>query len=329
MSTRRVLVIGSNGLLGQKVAEILVRGSAYSITLSSLENKPLRPLGTTEYIQANITVKKEVKQLLGACEPDIIVNCAAMTNVDACENERELAWKINVEGVENIIEAARRGNQKVVHVSTDYIFDGKLGPYTEEDRPNPINYYGKTKLASENALRASGLDFFITRTMVLYGHAPGAKQNFSLWLIQSLERKSPIRVVDDQLGNPTLADDLAYGIVRGIELERSGIYNIAGRDIISRYDFALRLAQIFNFDPGLISPIKTSQLRQPAARPLKSGLITLKAEVELGFKPSTTDQGLVVLKNQLSRTSKRLADSGPVPGSASARQTSGGRQSKR
>ncbi len=329
MSVRRVLVMGSNGLLGQKVAEILVRGSAYTITLASLENKPIRPLLSAEYVQVNITSKKEVKQLVASCEPDVIVNCAAMTNVDACEHERELAWKINVEGVENLIEAARPNNRKIVHVSTDYVFDGKLGPYSEDDRPEPVNYYGKTKLASENALRASGLEFFLARTMILFGYAPGVKQNFALWLIQNLEKKSAVRVVDDQLGNPTLADDLAYGIVRGIELGRTGFYHIAGRDIVSRYDFAVRLARVFGFDPGLITPIKTSQLRQPAARPLKSGLITLKAEVELGIKPSTVEEGLAVLKNQISRTAKRIGDSAPVPGQPSGRMPPGGRQGKR
>jgi dTDP-4-dehydrorhamnose reductase len=133
----------------------------------------------------------------------------------------------------------------------------------------------------------------------------------------------PVRIVDDQYGNPTLADDLAYAIVRAVELGRTGIYNIAGRDILSRYAFALRLADVFGFDPGLVTPIKTSQLRQPAPRPLKSGLITLKAEVELGVKPSTAEEGLRVLKSQLFRTSKKVPDSAPIHG------TSPGRSGKR
>ncbi len=315
MSARRILLIGSNGLLGQKVAELIVRGSATTLTLASLEDQPVRPLLSADYVRLNITSKKEVKQLVSSCAPEVIINCAAMTNVDACENERELAWKVNVEGLENIIEAARKESAKIIHVSSDYIFDGKSGPYTEEDRPNPLSYYGKTKLAGENALRASGLDFFIARTMVLYGYAAGVKPNFALWLVNNLERRQTVRIVDDQFGNPTLADDLAFGLVRAIELERSGMYNIAGRDIVSRFEFAVRLAHVFDLDPSLVTPIKTSQLRQPAPRPLKSGLVTLKAEVELGVRPSTVEQGLAILKNQLSRSAKRLGDSAPVPGS--------------
>jgi len=314
MSSRRVLVFGANGLLGQKVADLLVRGTPASVTLSSFESAPVRPMEPAEYVQADITSKKDVKQAVAHAEPDVIINCAAITNVDACETERETAWKVNVGGVEHIIEAARRTGATIVHVSSDYIFDGKNGPYTEDDRPEPLSYYGKTKLAGENSLRASGMNYLIARTMILYGFAAGVKQNFALWLIQSLEKQTPVRIVDDQLGNPTLADDLAYGLLRGVELGRTGVYNIAGRDIVSRYEFAVRIARAFSLDASLISPVKTAQLRQPAHRPLKSGLITLKAEVELGIHPSTIEQGLAVLKNQISRGKRRAADSGPVPG---------------
>jgi dTDP-4-dehydrorhamnose reductase len=314
MNNRRMLVFGSNGLLGQKVAELLVRGTPASVTLTSFENTAVRPMEPAEYIQADITSKKDVKQVVAHSEPDVIINCAAITNVDACETERETAWKVNVGGVEHIIEAARRTGALIVHVSSDYIFDGKAGPYTEDDRPEPLSYYGKTKLAGENSLRASGLNYLIARSMILYGFAPGVRQNFALWLIQSLEKQTPVRIVEDQFGNPTLADDLAYGLLRGVELGKTGIYNIAGRDIVSRHEFALRVARAFNLDPSLISPIKTASLRQPALRPLKSGLITLKAEVELGIRPSTIEEGLAVLKNQISRGKRRVADSGPVPG---------------
>ncbi|MEK9138210.1 MAG: sugar nucleotide-binding protein, partial [Bacteroidota bacterium] len=243
MSTKRVLVVGSNGLLGQRMAEFLIRGSAHKVTVSSIEPKPVRPLNSAAYIQLDITSKKDVKRIVHAAEPDVIVNCAAMTNVDSCENERELAWKLNVEGVEHLIEASRKTNSTIYHVSTDYVFDGKAGPYDEQARPEPLSYYGKTKLASENALHISGLDYFIARTMVLYGTGIAVKPNFALWLIQNLEQKLPVKVVDDQFGNPTLVDDLAQGILSAIELERLGTYHLAGRDVVSRYEFAVRLVK--------------------------------------------------------------------------------------
>jgi len=316
VNVKRALVVGSNGLLGQKVTEFLVRGSAHKVTMCSVEPVPVVHLNSAHYVQVDITSKKDVKKVVHAVEPDVIINCAAMTNVDACEKEREFAWKINTEGVEHLIEAARKNNSKIFHISTDYIFDGKSGPYDETARPEPLSYYGKTKLASENALLLSGLDYFIARTMVLYGTGINVKSNFAIWLIENLEKNLPVKIVDDQFGNPTLVDDLAQGLVNAIELGKSGIYHFAGRDIISRYDFALRLAHVFSFEPSLIIPIKTAQLNQPAPRPMKSGLITLKAEVELGYRPSTTEQGLLILKSQLSRLPKKMPDSAPLPSSS-------------
>jgi dTDP-4-dehydrorhamnose reductase len=155
--------------------------------------------------------------------------------------------------------------------------------------------------------------------MVLYGFAPAVKANFVLWLLQSLEEGTRVRVVDDQMGNPTFVDDLAYGLLRTVELGRTGVYHLAGREIVSRYAFALHVARAFGHDAGLISPIKTASLRQPAPRPLNSGLVTLKAEVELGYKPLSIDESLAVLRNQLSRNARRIGDSHPVPGQPAAR----------
>jgi dTDP-4-dehydrorhamnose reductase len=312
MSVHKVLVVGSNGLLGQKITELLLRGSMYEVTVTSVEPAPLRPLPSAEYRTLDITSRKDVRSVVSELTPDVIINTAAMTNVDACEHERELAWKINVEGVEHLIDAARKTGSRIMHVSTDYVFDGTAGPYSENDRPEPLNYYGKTKLASENVLRTSDVPFMIARTIVLYGFAPGARPNFALWLIDSLEKGVPVRVVDDQTGNPTLVDDLAYGIMAGIDLGRTGFYHIAGRDIVSRYEFARQLARVFGLNEALITPVKTASLSQPAARPLQSGLITLKAEIELGIRPATVEEGLRILKNQLQRSGRRREDSPPV-----------------
>jgi dTDP-4-dehydrorhamnose reductase len=315
VNEKRILVVGCNGLLGQKVTEFLIRGSAHKVVTCSVEPAAVMPLQSASYEQVDITSKKDVKRMIHTVEPDVIVNCAAFTNVDACETEKELAWKINVEGVEHLIEAARRNNSRIVHISTDYIFDGKSGPYDELARPEPVSYYGKSKLAAENALLTSGMEYFIARTIVLYGTGVKVKSNFALWLVENLTKNSAVRIVDDQFGNPTLVDDLAQGILNAIELGRTGIYNLAGRDIVSRYDFALELARIFGHDARLILPIKSAQLKQAAPRPMQSGLITLKAEVELGYRPSTVEQGLQVLLSQLSRSSRKLPDSGPMPSS--------------
>jgi dTDP-4-dehydrorhamnose reductase len=296
---QRVLVVGSNGLLGQKMAEHLLRGTAYHITLASVEEQPVRVLESAPYLKLDITSHKDVRDIVAQVRPDVIINCAAMINVDACETDRETAWNVNVKGVEYLAEAAKKHHAEIVHISTDYVFDGKNGPYAEDDKPEPLSYYGKSKLASENVLRSAGIPYVIARTMVLYGYAPAVKANFALWLVQSLHAKQTVRIVDDQIGNPTFVDDLAYGLLRAVELGKTGIFHIAGRDITSRHEFALRLARVFGLDESLIVPIKTASLKQPAPRPLKSGLITLKAEVELGYKPSSIEHGLEVLKTQI------------------------------
>lgn len=295
---KRILITGSNGLLGQKVVEILSR-SNYPLLLVSLEPESVFDEDIFPYRQLDLTHKQEVRRVLDEFEPDIIVNTAAVTDVDLCEKERALAWRVNVGSVENLAHAANLVGAKIIHLSTDYVFDGEKGPYGESDRPNPISYYGRTKFASENVLRIAGTPSAIIRTMVLYGIGKKVKSNFALWLYHNLKENKQIRVVDDQIGNPTLVDDLAFGILKIIELERTGLYHIAGADLVSRYDFALSLCKIFGFNKKLITPVKSSQFKQPAPRPLKSGLITIKAEVELGLKMSGVERGLTILKNQL------------------------------
>jgi len=265
----------------------------------SLEEHSVFDPAILPYRSIDLTRRQEVRKVVDEFEPDVIVHTAAVTDVDLCEKERGLAWQVNVGAVENLSYAAKLTGAKIIHLSTDYVFDGKSGPYNELDRPNPISYYGRTKLASENLLLTSGVQNAIIRTMVLYGLGLNVKSNFALWLYNNLKDGKPIRVVDDQIGNPTLADDLAYAILKIIELERTGVYHIAGSDMISRYDFALALARVFNFNKKLITPVKSSTFIQPAPRPLKSGLIILKAQTELDVKMSGVEHGLTVLKNQL------------------------------
>lgn len=296
---KRVLITGSNGLLGQKLIQLFSNSPNYMLLLTSRQPASVFADEELQYRQLDTTRRKDVESAVEEFEPDVIVNAAAMTNVDACETDREQAWRSNVTGVENLLHAAKLSGARLVHISTDYVFDGKNGPYAESDRPNPISYYGRTKLASENLIHTSGVPATVVRTMVLYGVGRKVKTNFALWLFTSLQVDKPVRVVDDQIGNPTIAEDLAYGILKVIELERHGIYHIAGPDLVSRYDFALALARVFGFNKKLITPVKTSSMKQPAQRPLKSGLVTLKAQTDLDIKLCGVEQGVTIFKNQV------------------------------
>jgi dTDP-4-dehydrorhamnose reductase len=295
---KKIFITGANGLLGQTIVSLFTRESSFELIQSSIEEKPFIDYGH-KYVQLDVVNKEDVKKVIGFYDPDVIINCAAFTDVDKCETERELCWKLNVDAVKNLIIAARQNEAKLIHYSTDYVFDGRSGPYTEDATPNPISFYGRSKLASENALVLSGIDYAVIRTMVLYGIGNNVKPNFALWLISKLKNNEAVNIVDDQVGNATMIDDLAWGTLKIVEKGCTGIYNIAGSDILSRYDFALKVCEVFNLNKSLVSPIKTATLKQPAPRPLKSGLIVLKAESELGFTPMDTEEGLRLLKVQL------------------------------
>jgi dTDP-4-dehydrorhamnose reductase len=296
---KRVLIVGSNGLLGQKVTDLFSRSKNYEILNTSVEDKPFLKMNKFLYRHLDITHRNSAMKLVDDFLPEVIINTAAITNVDLCETEGALAWKVNVVGVENLVHAARMVGAKIIHFSTDYVFDGKSGPYAENDRVNPMSYYGRTKLASENVLRTSEIPHTIIRTMILYGIGKLIKDNFALWLVNNLKENKQVRVVDDQIGNPTLVDDLAFAVLKVVEFDKNGLYHIAGNDLVSRYDFAIALAKKFKFDKNLIIPIKTAILKQPAPRPMKSGFIILKAETELSIKMSGVEQGLTIFQNQL------------------------------
>ena len=294
---RRVLIIGSNGMLGQRLAEFYKSNNEVELMCTSVEGESLIP--DVNYTQLDITQKNKVKELILDFFPDIVINTAAFTNVDKSETEKETAWKINVNGVENIALYAWTVDAHLIHISTDYIFDGKNGPYSEEDKPLPIGYYGRTKLAGENSIRTSGVRFSIVRTNILYGPSKYGRPDFVKWVINSLRANESIRIVTDQIGNPTYVDDIVAAINKLIEFKKEGIYNIGGIEMLSRFDFTLRIAEYFSLNKKLIFPILTKELNQIAHRPLKAGLITLKAETELGYKPHSIETTFELMKKEL------------------------------
>jgi dTDP-4-dehydrorhamnose reductase len=296
MIKTRILIIGSNGMLGQRLTDFFSASSNVELLCTSQEEESFNK--NVEYKSLDITNKQKVKEIILDFFPDFVINAAAFTNVDKAESERELTWKVNVNGVENIALYSWTIDAHLIHISTDYIFDGKNGPYSEKDKPSPINYYGRSKLASENSIRTSGVRFTILRSNVLYGPAKFGRPDYVKWVIGSLSLHKEIRIVKDQFNNPTFIDDISQAINKIVEYKKEGIFNIAGPEILSRLEFTNRIADHFLLDKDLIKPIVTEELKQPATRPLKSGLITLKAETELGYKPtSITDSFAIIEKN--------------------------------
>ncbi|MFT5142898.1 MAG: dTDP-4-dehydrorhamnose reductase [Rhodothermales bacterium] len=292
---------GANGLLGQSLIERLSRFPEYDILATARQSEPAARSGSGGYQSLDITRPTDVRRVFEDFTPDAVINCAAMTQVDACESDKDTCWQVNVVGVENLARNCLALGSHLVQVSTDFIFDGKAGPYKENARPKPLSFYGKSKLAGENAARAAGLEqWSIVRTVLVYGDGhPGTRSDFVRWVIGELSAGRRIRVVSDQTRTPTFVPDLANGIERLVRFGKRGTYNISGREHISILDFAHRIATAFDLDESLIDPVTTADLNSAADRPLKSGFIILKAESELGYHPTPIDESLARLRATL------------------------------
>lgn len=294
----RILVTGANGLLGQKLVELISTKNDYLI--ATAKSKLVIDLPRGEYHSLDITNRNEVERVLQNSKPDVIINTAAMTQVDQCETEQEKCWLNNVTAVENLVSACEQTKTHFIQVSTDFIFDGTYGPLDETAKPNPISFYGKSKLAAEETVQKSSADWAILRTVLVYGITKDmSRSNIVLWVKKSLEEGKTISVVNDQWRTPTLAEDLAMGCYLAATKKAKGIYNISGDEMMTPYEIAIKTADFFGMDKSLIKQTDSTQFKQPAARPPKTGFIIDKAKKELGYQPHSFVEGLEVLKSQL------------------------------
>lgn len=297
MSKKTIFITGSTGKVAESTYKVLSKEGNYDFVLHSSSDVEIETLNLKDkVIRFDIKDKLILKDILNTIKPDVIINPVALTNVDLCEDDRKLAWELNVNLVENLEKYVKINDIKLISFSTDYIFDGKKGPYLENDLPNPISYYGKSKLAAENVLKSSTCNNAIIRTNVVYGNSSYGKEDFIKWLIKKLSDEEKINVITGQYCNPTFVDDIAYSIFKIIEKDLKGIYNIAGKDYYNRYEIALKVAKVFAYDPSLITPIDSKMLFQKAKRPEYGGLVTLKAETEFGFNFTSLENGLNSIK---------------------------------
>jgi len=300
----KILVTGSNGLLGQKILAQGVNDPDLEILACSKGPDRVDSISGYSYFELDICDRQAVIDLIITQRPDVVINTAAMTNVDACESDKELCWQVNVDAVGNMIEACRQVSAQFIHLSTDFVFNGEAGPYVETDEPDPLSHYGRSKHASEELLINSGLDnWAIARTIIVFGIAENmSRTNVVLWAKGALEKGEPIRVVDDQFRSPTLAEDLAAGCLLIAKRKANGIFHLSGQDTMSILELVKRVAEHFKLDASIVEPIKTASLGQPAARPPITGFILDKSKMELGYAPHSFEEGLVILAEQLDRT---------------------------
>ena len=295
----KILITGTNGLLGQKLVEHYQNDPAVEV-IATGKGKNRNSPGNYHYAPMDITSENQVNAIIGRTVPDVIINTAAMTNVDQCETEKEACWKLNVTAVENLVNACATNSSFLIHLSTDFVFDGKNGPYKEEDLPNPLSYYAESKLSAEKILEASDIKWAVVRTVLVYGIAQDmSRSNIILWVKQNLEKGRPIKVVNDQWRTPTLAEDLARGCALIAEKKATGIFHISGKDMLTPYEMAIKTALFFKLNSSLIEEVDGSVFTQPARRPVKTGFKLDKSRDVLGYEPVTFTEGLNILKTQI------------------------------
>jgi len=294
-------VIGSTGLVGSRLASM---AAGYDFETYLTHNTQKSPFPNSS--QLEITDRDATLRLVREVQPKVIVNAAALTNVDYCETHKEEAESVNVGGARNLAEAAEKNNARLLHISTDSVFDGTYGHYTELDTPNPLNHYSTTKLASERVVSQLS-NYAIARPSVIYGwHSRPANtsssstkaMNFAMFVLDKLRRNEAVRAVRDQYSCPTFADDIAEALLRLAKSRENGMFHTAGRSCLSRYEFAIKLSQAFGYPTSLVQPVFSSEFHQIAQRPKNCCLRIDKAEKILGMRFLTAEEGINKMKKQ-------------------------------
>jgi dTDP-4-dehydrorhamnose reductase len=296
----KILITGSNGLLGQKLLHKLKKDSSVQLIATSKgENRVSNKEGYT-YFNLDITDNDAVAQLIASERPEVVINTAAMTNVDLCEDEKKACNALNVYAVKYLADACAIIDAHLIQISTDFIFDGEDGPYTEDDTPNPLSYYGLSKLKSEQLLQAHSVKWTVLRTIIVFGVGEKlSKGNIVLWAKGALEKGDSLNIIDDQFRAPTLAEDLADICILAAKKKAVGIFNASGKDIMSIYEIVERIAKHYGNSTENLNKISTATLKQKAGRPPKTGFILDKSINELGYLPHSFEECLTIIDQQL------------------------------
>jgi dTDP-4-dehydrorhamnose reductase len=297
----KILLTGSNGLLGQKLVALLRQQPGVAVVATARGANRLADIySDVRFVSLDVTDAAQVRQVLAEEQPMHLIHTAAMTQVDECELNQAACWTQNVTAVEYLASTCADLGIHLIHLSTDFIFNGLVGPLAEDAEPDPISHYGASKLAAERIVQATpGLRWAIARTVLVYGTVHGGgRSNIVLWVRDSLRKGQQIKVVADQWRTPTLAEDLALGCWLLAQHNAQGIYHISGRELLTPYQMAQQVVAFFGLDAALLEQVDASTFTQPAKRPPRTGFIIEKAERELGYSPRTFTEGIALLAQQ-------------------------------
>lgn len=290
----RIVFTGITGLLGGYFLKNRdLNYEIIGITKTNLQKNK-------DFVSLDITNKTNLINFIKERKPDIVIHAASIGNVDYCENHQGEAYKVNVEGTRNVIEASKEVNARLIFMSSNAVYDGINYPFGEKSKENPIDVYGRTKVEGENLLRESNLNYTILRLMTMYGWPqPEGRANPVTWVIDKLRKGESINVVNDIYNNHLWAGQAADVVWKIIKNNADmSTYNVAGKDCISRFELALKVAKVFDFNSSLISPVDSSFFQNIVARPKNTCFNTAKIESELSIKPLTVDEGLELMKEE-------------------------------
>ncbi|MDD5531066.1 MAG: SDR family oxidoreductase [bacterium] len=290
-----VLITGVTGLLGRALSETAPdKYNTYNIFLNEQNKK----FSKSKYnVCMDVRKPEQINNVFKLSYPDWIIHTAGITNVDSVEKNPKNSYEINVKGTKNILEECKKYNTKIIYLSSNAVFDGKNPPYKEEDEVNPVNQYGMQKVECENIIKKSKSDYVIIRPILMYGWNESFERlNPVTWQIQRLMQSEQIRMVDDIYTQPLYSVACAEAIWKIIELNQSGTFHIAGKDVVTRYDFALKIAEIFGLNKSLIVPVKSAFFKSIAPRPENTSYVTKKIQRELKITPVGIEEGLTSMK---------------------------------
>jgi len=271
----RISVTGANGLVGSRLCRLLVvQGHA----VTAVARGERRTVGDYAYVSCDLADSEGVARALAEARPEVVVHTASMTEVDACERNPDAAWAANTLAAAHVARHARAAGAHLIHVSTDYVFDGQDGPYDEDARPNPSGVYARTKWLGEEAVQLLAGSWAIARTAVVYGYPPSQRPNFGSWLLGTLREGKTARLFVDQYVSPSLALNVA-------ERRLSGVWNVAGAEVVNRIQFGEALTDVFGLDRRLLVPTTLAEAGMASPRPPRSGLRVDKALAALKARP--------------------------------------------
>jgi len=289
----KILITGANGFLGYYLVEQLLNKNYEVIATGRGQSRlPFSKHKNFHYEEMDFTDPFSIHDVFEKIKPEVVVHAGAMSKPDECELDQMKAYLVNVEGTVQLLINAEDIKSFFIFLSTDFVFDGERGMYNENDIPNPVNYYGRTKLEAEEAVKEYEFDWAIVRTVLVYGINHSGHNNILKIVKEKLEKGEEYNIVDDQVRTPTYVEDLATGIVTIIEKKATGVFHLSGKDMLTPYQMAIKTAEILNLDSSVLKKVTAESFSQPARRPLKTGFVIDKARKELGYEPLSFEEGL-------------------------------------